>query len=108
MDGFTGRARLEWWANRSTCLEEYGIGITVAVDAAGTWRATGRHADVLDTDRRDGWNFLMEMDPRFSLVFPGGEDSGMSVRVFEAQDGTLTFVEASNEDDAADITFDRP
>jgi hypothetical protein len=64
MDRFVGRASLEWWANRESCLEKYGIDIIVTVDEAGTWQATGRHANLLDTTQREGWDFLMEMDPR--------------------------------------------
>ncbi|MER6445337.1 hypothetical protein [Streptomyces venezuelae] len=93
MDRFVGRARLEWWANEAICLEEYGIDVTVSVDDDGTWQATGRHADVLDTARREGWDFLMEMDPYFSVVFPGENDRGIFVRVVEAEDGTLTLRE---------------
>ncbi|MCX4632534.1 hypothetical protein [Streptomyces sp. NBC_01443] len=108
MDGFVGQARLEWWANHATCLEEYDIDITVTVDAVGTWRATGRHADALDTTQREGWHFLMEMDPYFSMVFPGEDNGGILVRVFEAEDGTLTLTEAPDGDGSVSITFDLP
>ncbi|MFD4242858.1 hypothetical protein ACFWP3_14825 [Streptomyces sp. NPDC058525] len=94
MDRAAGQARLEWWANRATCLEKYDIDITVTADAAGSWQATGRHADALGTTLREGWDFLMEMDPHFSLVFPGEDNGGTLVRVSEAQDGTLTLTEA--------------
>ncbi|MFJ6252465.1 MULTISPECIES: hypothetical protein [unclassified Streptomyces] len=96
MDRFMGQARLEWWANQATCLEAYTIDITDTVDTAGmagTWQATGRHAPVLDGTQREGWDFLMEMDPYFSLVFPGKDDNGTFVRVLEAKDAALTLVE---------------
>ncbi|MFG2978043.1 hypothetical protein ACGFYY_34245 [Streptomyces sp. NPDC048331] len=108
MDRFVGQARLEWWANHATCLEEYGIDISVTVDAVGTWRATGRHADALDTTQREGWDFLMETDPHFSVMFPGEHNDGILVRVFEAEDGTLTLVEAPSRDGSVNITFDLP
>lgn len=101
MDGFVGRASLEWWANHATCLEKYDIDLIVAVDAAGTWRARGRHADALDTTQREGWDFLMEMDPYFSIVFPGEDQGGILVSVVESEDGTLTLTEASDGDDPA-------
>ncbi|MFF2308203.1 hypothetical protein ACFVVP_37575 [Streptomyces sp. NPDC058128] len=108
MDRFAGQARLEWWANHATCLEKYDIDITVTVDAVGTWRATGRHATALDTTQREGWDFLMEMDPHFSIVFPGEGNGGILVRVFEAGDGTLTLTEAPDWDASGSITFDLP
>ncbi|MFF7449753.1 MULTISPECIES: hypothetical protein [unclassified Streptomyces] len=94
MDRFVGQGRLEWWANHSTCLETYEIDITVAVDAVDKWQATGRHANALDPTQREGWNFLMEMDPHFALAFPGEDRGGITVRVVEAEDGTLTLMEA--------------
>ncbi|MFF4429760.1 hypothetical protein ACFYZ4_11410 [Streptomyces sp. NPDC001513] len=108
MDQFAGQARLEWWANHATCLEKYDIDITVAADAVGTWRATGRHGSALDMTQREGWDFLMEMDPHFSIVFPDEDNGGILVRVFEAGDGTLTLTEAPDWDGSGSITFDLP
>ncbi|MFF3204120.1 hypothetical protein [Streptomyces sp. NPDC002962] len=108
MDRFVGQARLEWWANQATCLEKYDIDVTVTVDAVGTWRATGRHAHALDTTRREGWDFLMEIDPHFSLVFGDEENDGILARVFEEEDGTLTLAEAPEGDESAIITSDLP
>ncbi|MGW3328002.1 hypothetical protein [Streptomyces virginiae] len=106
MDGFVGRARLEWWANSSTCLETYDIDITVTVDAVGRSWATGRHADALDTTQREGWDFLMEMDPHFSLAFPGEDRGGIMVRVVEEENGTLSLTEAPDGDGSVNGTFD--
>ncbi|MFJ9794664.1 hypothetical protein [Streptomyces sp. NPDC101145] len=106
MDRFVGHGRLEWWANQSTCLEMYDIDITVTVDAVGKWRATGRHANALDATQREGWYFLMETDPHFSLAFPGEDRGGITVRVVEAEDGTLTLVEAPDRDGSVSVTFD--
>ncbi|MGA5499047.1 hypothetical protein ACPCSP_32485 [Streptomyces cinereoruber] len=96
MDRFVGRARLEWWANQAMCLETYTIDITATTGTAGTagaWQATGRHTPVLDSTQREGWDFLMEMDPYFSVVFPSKDSSGIFVRVLEAEDATLTLIE---------------
>ncbi|MEU2623093.1 hypothetical protein ABZ642_34145 [Streptomyces sp. NPDC007157] len=106
MDRFVGQARLEWWANHSTCLEMYDIHVTVTVDAAGKWRATGRHANALDTTQREGWDFLMEMDPHFSVAFPGEDRGGITVRVLEAKDGALTLMEAPDWNGSVSVTFD--
>ncbi|MFF0556506.1 hypothetical protein [Streptomyces sp. NPDC004266] len=93
MDRFVGQASLEWWANHATCLEKYAIDIANTVNTTGMWQATGRHTHVLDTAQREGWDFLMEMDPYFSVVFPGEDNSGIFVRVLEAEDGALTLME---------------
>lgn len=106
MDRFVGQGRLEWWANRSTCLEMYDIDITVTVDAVGKWRATGRHANALDTTRREGWDFLMEMGPHFSIAFPDEDRGGIMVRVVETEDGTLMLTEAPDWDGSVNVTFD--
>ncbi|MFI6153241.1 hypothetical protein ACIBCA_11145 [Kitasatospora sp. NPDC051170] len=106
MDRFVGPARLEWWANRSTCFGVYGIEIDVAVDGGGQWRAVGRHVDALDAGRREGWEFLMAMDPHFSLAFPGEERGGIVVRVVEAGNGSLTFTEAPDWDGSVNVAFD--
>ncbi|MFD8726954.1 hypothetical protein [Streptomyces sp. NPDC059611] len=106
MDRFEGRARLEWWANHATCLEEYDIDITATVDAVGKWRATGRHATALEAPQREAWDFLVEMDPHFSIAFSGEDRGGITVRVVEAEDGTLTLTEAPDWDGSVSITFD--
>ncbi|MGW1154777.1 hypothetical protein ACWD45_26265 [Streptomyces rubiginosohelvolus] len=106
MDRFVGQSRLEWWANRSTCLGTYDIAITVTVDADGEWRATGRQATALDASERESWDFLMEMDPHFSLAFPGEDCGGITVRVVEADDGTLTLVKAPAWGGSGSVTFD--
>ncbi|MFB7382419.1 hypothetical protein ACFC6U_33900 [Kitasatospora purpeofusca] len=82
----------------------YDIDITVSVDAVGQWRATGRHANALDTTQREGWDFLMEIDPHFSIALPGEDRGGIAVRVVEAEDGTLTLTEVVEQDQHASWT----
>ncbi|MFJ3842223.1 hypothetical protein ACIPY6_42990 [Streptomyces sp. NPDC090054] len=106
MDRFVGQARLEWWANQSTCLEMYDIDIAVTVDSVGTLRATGWHAIALDKTQREGWDFLMEMDPHFSITFPGEDRGGIMVRVDEAENGTLSLTEAPDWNGSVNVTFD--
>ncbi|MFI9549944.1 hypothetical protein ACIHAR_39615 [Streptomyces sp. NPDC052016] len=84
----------------------YDIDVTVTVDAAGKWQATGRHANALDTTQREGWDFLMEMDPHFSVAFPGEDRGRITVRVVEAKDGALTLMEASDWNGSVSVTFD--
>ncbi|SCD89678.1 hypothetical protein GA0115253_102288, partial [Streptomyces sp. Termitarium-T10T-6] len=106
MDRFVGQARLEWWANQSTCLGTYDIAITVTVDADGEWWATGRQATALHATERESWDFLLEMDPHFSLAFPGEDCGGIMVRVVETDDGTLTLVKAPEWGGSGSVTFD--
>jgi hypothetical protein len=87
MDRYVGPARLEWWTNQSTCLDEYEIDITVTVDAAGTWQASGQHSVALDTTQREGWDFLMGMDPHFSLALPGEDRGGSPTKGLGSSDG---------------------
>ncbi|MFE3203435.1 hypothetical protein [Embleya sp. NPDC059237] len=101
-----GSARLEWWANTSICLGEYEIDITITVDAANAWHASGRHSIALDTTGREGWDFLMEMDPLFSLAFPGEDRGHLLVQVDEAKDGTLILTETQGRDGSVNTTFD--
>ncbi|MFE0701150.1 hypothetical protein [Streptomyces sp. NPDC058872] len=84
----------------------YDIDITITVDAVDRWWATGRHANALDATQRESWDFLMEMDPHFSIAFPGEDRGGITVRVVEAEDGTLTLVEAPDWDGSVSVAFD--
>ena len=68
MDRYEGPARLEWWANPSMCIGEYGVDFTVTIDQAGVWRASARFAVELDGEGREGWDFLMELDPHHPSV----------------------------------------
>jgi hypothetical protein len=106
MDLYAGPARLEWWANQSTCLDEYEIDMTVTVDASGAWHASGRHCIVLDPTRREGWDFLMGMDPHFSLALPGEDRGSLVVRVDEAEDGAFVLTESQGWDGSVGISFD--
>ncbi|MFF2101135.1 hypothetical protein [Streptomyces sp. NPDC058202] len=48
----------------------------------------------------------MEMDPHFSIAFPGEDCGGITVRVVEAEDGTLTLVETPDWNGSVSVTFD--
>jgi hypothetical protein len=87
------------------CLGMYDIDVTVTVDSVDTWLATGRHTVAFDSTEREGWDFLMEMDPHFSVAFPGEDRGGIMARVVEAEDGTLTLTEAPDWDGSVNVTF---
>ena len=106
MHRYEGPARLEWWANSSMCIGEYGVDLTVTIDQTGVWRASARFAVELDGEGREGWDFLMELDPHFSLAFPGEDRGSLLVRVEEARDGTLNLTEPRNWDGSGSVSFD--
>jgi hypothetical protein len=105
MDRYEGPARLEWWANHSIYLDMYDIDLTVTVDDAGTWRSFGRHTTEFDKARREGWDFLMGMDPYFSLAFSGEDRGTLMVRVDEAEGGLLTLSEAPDWTGSVSVDF---
>lgn len=85
VDGYEGPARLEWWANSSTCLAAVEIEIELTATVQGTsWQASAAPAPALDDQEREGWSFLLELSPYATLVIPGASDGGIEVYVEEA------------------------
>lgn len=80
---------MEWWANRSTCLGSADIVLAVTVED-GTWHARAELNPQLTGVDREGWLFLMQLSPYFTLVLPGDETGRIDVLVEEAVDGRLT------------------
>lgn len=89
VDRYVGPGRLEWWANRSTCLGSVDVELSVTVDADG-WHASAAFARRLDDDEREGWSFLMDLPPYFTLRLLEDEGSSIDVGVVEEPDGRLT------------------
>ncbi|WP_225648850.1 hypothetical protein [Streptomyces solaniscabiei] len=88
MDNYEGLATLEWWANPSTCLGEWGVQVTVRVTGGG-WSCDAVLEPPLSAEDREGFDFLMAVDPLFTLRFEEG--STMHVNVIAAgDDGRLT------------------
>jgi hypothetical protein len=71
MDGYEGPAMLEWWANRSTCLGALGVRVTVRV-TGNDWTCDAVFDPPLSAEDREGFDFLMELDPLFTLRFDEG------------------------------------
>jgi hypothetical protein len=90
MDRFEGHCWLEWWANSSTLL--CSAEVAVVIESAGDgWKATGRLAG-LDEAEREGFDFVCELDPVFTLRF--GDDSTIPVAVEGPdRDGRLVMTE---------------
>jgi hypothetical protein len=93
MDHYEGPARLEWWANRSTCLGSAEVALSVSVDA-NAWHASAIFARPLSGEDREGWSFLMDLDPYFTLRLLEDDDSTIDVWVVDESDGQLTLAAA--------------
>jgi hypothetical protein len=70
VERFEGRCWLDWWAHSSTLLGSVEIAVVVAA-AGSDWTAQGRLI-IEDDDARDGFVFLCELDPVFTLKFDDG------------------------------------
>ena len=88
MDRYTGLARLEWWANRSTCLGSVDVNLVVVADGED-WRVSATFVAALGGEDRDGWSFLMELDPHFTLRFLEDQEATILVRVEESETDRL-------------------
>ncbi|MFE3270844.1 hypothetical protein [Streptomyces sp. NPDC059215] len=87
MDSHEGNATLEWWANRSTCLGR--LRVQVVVRAAGDNLTSEATLECpLAAEDRESFDFLMHLDPHFTLRFD--DASTLLVKVIEARvDGRL-------------------
>jgi hypothetical protein len=93
MDRYEGPARLEWWANKHTCLGFIDVRVIVVPDASG-WRASAAIASPLTVEDREGWVFLIGLSPYFTLRFEADVDAVIDVRVDESADGDLMLTAA--------------
>lgn len=66
MDRYENTARLEWWANPSTCLARIPVRVT-ATTSAGEWEAV--ISPPLDHGAREDLKLLLDADPCFTLHF---------------------------------------
>jgi hypothetical protein len=78
MDRFEGRCWFEWWANSSTLLAAIEVGVVITTSSAG-WDACGRLTSDLGDEDHEGYAFLCDIDPVFTLRFEG--DSTIDVIV---------------------------
>jgi hypothetical protein len=87
LDQIGSAARLEWWANSVTCLADVDVDVTVSVTAVG-WHARAAMQPDVDDEALD---FLLELDPLFTLRFP--DHSHIDVIVERADPGWLVLRE---------------
>lgn len=82
MDRFEGRCWLDWWANSTLNLG--GSEVQVVITPTGTgWDAHGQLIHDED-DEREGFAFLCDLDPVFTLRFH--DDSTVPVTVTPTDD----------------------
>ncbi|MFD0691406.1 hypothetical protein [Actinomadura fibrosa] len=89
MDTYEGAARLEWWANRHTCLCSVNVHVVIVSDASG-WRISATLIPPLTGEERESWMFLVALSPYFTLRFDDDENATINVRVEEPGEGELT------------------
>jgi hypothetical protein len=82
MDRFEGRCWLDWWANSSTLLGSAEVHAVITASDAG-WHAHG-HLISDEEEQRDGFAFLCDLDPVFTLRFP--DEATIAVVVHLADD----------------------
>jgi hypothetical protein len=82
VDGYQERAWLDWWANPSMCLGSIEVAVVISAAEAG-WDAVGH---LVNDDDLDGFEFLRDLGPVFSLRF--SDESTISVTVNPADDRT--------------------
>ncbi|XVQ10721.1 hypothetical protein ACQP1W_50885 [Spirillospora sp. CA-255316] len=93
MDRFEGPARLEWWANKHTCLGSIDVHVIVVTDNSG-WHASAAFASPLTDEDREAWVFVMGLSPCFTLRFQADVDAVIDVCVDESEHGKLTLTAA--------------
>ncbi|BCJ48034.1 hypothetical protein GCM10010168_23930 [Actinoplanes ianthinogenes] len=79
MDRYEGRCWLDWWANSSTLLGSAAVDVVITASDAG-WDARARLVSD-DDDERDGFAFLCDLDPVFTLRFEDGSTIPVMVQV---------------------------
>ncbi|MFE4262102.1 hypothetical protein [Streptomyces sp. NPDC056883] len=84
MDRCEGTARLEWWANASTCLVGIPVEVTATTTGAGGWEAV--ISPPLHLVARETLGQLIVADPCFTLRFDGSDRSDASGVLVRAED----------------------
>ncbi|MEV4532647.1 hypothetical protein AB0J82_02335 [Asanoa sp. NPDC049518] len=82
MNRIEARCWLDWWANSSTLLGSVEVVVVVTATHTG-WNARGHLAGDADEDR-DGFAFLCDLDPVFTLRFE--DESTVAVAVQPSDD----------------------
>ena len=94
VDRYAGPAWLEWWANKETCLGSVEVNLQVTADDEG-WHASATFATPLVGEDKEAWEFLMQLDPCFTLRLREDEQATIEVRVGEAEPGERLVLSAA-------------
>ncbi|GAA1561601.1 hypothetical protein GCM10009827_098730 [Dactylosporangium maewongense] len=90
MDRYEGICHLDWWANSSTAFGAGEVSVVITSDG-DTWSAHG-HLLEPDPEALEGFTFLCDLDPVFTLRFP--DDATIEVSVHPAAEpGHFTMAE---------------
>ncbi|WP_435207203.1 hypothetical protein [Micromonospora sp. bgisy143] len=81
MDRFEGRCWLDWWANTSIMFGPVEVAVVITATDAG-WDAHGHLVSDSDDDR-DGFAFLCDFDPVFTLRFDDASTVAVTVHPFQ-------------------------
>ncbi|RKE22345.1 hypothetical protein [Streptomyces sp. TLI_171] len=90
MDIWRGPARLEWWANDSVCLGDFGVVVEVRVED-GVWSGAASFAPALTAAEQEVAELLF-MEPLFHLNLGGGLGAPVEVAGFPGERLVLTEV----------------
>ncbi|MFC1408575.1 hypothetical protein ACEZCY_04680 [Streptacidiphilus sp. N1-12] len=102
MDSWEGAAELEWWANRITCLDGIGVRVTVCV-SGDDWTCDAVFDPPLSRDAQEGFDFLMELDPLFTLRFD--EEGTMPTEIRSFDGGSTILVDVSVTEDQGRLSL---
>lgn len=86
MDGLECRCWLDWWANPITVLASAETQITIT-RSGNAWSARGQ---LTNDEDREGFDFLCNLDPVFSLRFQDGSTITVSVHPLDNDQFDLT------------------
>jgi hypothetical protein len=75
MDRFEGRCWLDWWANSSTNLGGSEVSVVITPTETG-WDA---HGQLVSDEDQEGFAFLCDLDPVFTLRFEDGSTIAVTV-----------------------------
>ncbi|MFJ8444373.1 hypothetical protein [Kitasatospora griseola] len=78
MESYDGIATLEWWANPSTCLGSFRVALSVSAVGDG-WKSVAMLDGRLSEVDRGGFDFLLQLDPVFTLRFTDGSTVWVNV-----------------------------
>lgn len=91
MDRVERRCHLDWWANPVALLASVEVAVVIAGTDTG-WAAEG-HLISDDEEERDGFAFLCDIDPVFTLRFDDESTIEVTVHPPASGDGKFAITE---------------